>query len=214
MPRNAKAPRRLDILGRAPVLDAESETSYWELHEHMFGALEPADIVDEIQVRDAVDVAWNIKRLRHTLSTILSAKITAAITRKASSLVEAGPELNSGTEEQRQEMAKLLNPNSPFTWQARKARYPRAAARYDELWEAARLTLNLAEIQAEIVVAHLDTIERLEALIMIEERRFDSIIREFDRRRMMRQLRHDLHNPEKAKIKTIDTKVICNKTIA
>jgi hypothetical protein len=64
------------------------------------------------------------------------------------------------------------------------------------------------------VVAHLDTIERLEALIMIEERRFDSIIREFDRRRMMRQLRHDLHNPEKAKIKTIDTKVICNKTIA
>ena len=113
MTRNAKAPRRLDILGRAPVLDGESETSYWELHEHMFGALEPADIVDEIRVRDAVDVAWNIKRLRHTLSTILSAKITAAITRKASSLVEAGPELNSGTEEQRQEMAKLLNPNSP-----------------------------------------------------------------------------------------------------
>ena len=204
MKRDAKAPRRIGIFGRAPVLDAESETSYWELHEHMFGALEPADIVDEFWAREAVDAAWDIKRLRHARSVILSAKMTAAITRKASSIVDAGPELNSGTEEQRQEMTKFLNPNSTFAWKTRKARYPRAAAKYDGLLEAARLTLDLAEIQAEIVLAHVETIERLEALIMIAERRFDSIIREFDRRRMMRELRHRLHKPKKANIKTIE----------
>jgi hypothetical protein len=208
MKRNTKASRRLGIFGPPPILEGESETSYWELHERMFGALEPADFVDEIWARDAVNGAWTIKRLRQALSVFLSVKVRAVAAHEASLLAEADPELNSGTEEQKQEMAKLFNPDSEFSWEDRQARYPRAAAKYGKLCEAARLTLNPTEIQAEIVVEHIDTIERLEALIVIEQRRLDSILRELDRRRMMRELRHDLHNAEKAKIKTVETKMI------
>jgi hypothetical protein len=173
----------------------------------MCAALEPADLVGEILARDAVDATWNIKRWRQTGSEFLSAEIRAEITRQASALVKADPELNSATDEQNQEMEKLLDANSMLTWLDRKARYPRAAAKYDELLEAARLTLDRAEIQAYVLVRHIDTIERLEALIAIEERRFDAIIREFDRRRMMRELRHDLHNAAKAQIKMIAPKL-------
>ena len=96
-------------------------------------------------------------------------------------------------------MTKLLYPDSTFAWEARKAQYPRAAARYDGLWEAAWSILDLTEIQAEIMLSDIDRFELLEALIMIEERRFDLIIREIDRRRMRRDLRHGLSKPEKAK---------------
>jgi hypothetical protein len=215
MKREKSAPRRLGIFGQPPILEGESETSYWELHESIFGALEPADFIDEILARDAVNVAWNINRYRQVLSALVSAKVGAVADRKASALVQADPELMGGTEEQKQEMAKLLNPNSRYTFEARQAQYPRAAAKYHKLWEAARSTINMTEIQANIMVSHIGTIERIRALIMIEERRFDSILREFDRHRMMRDLRHTLHNPEKAKIKTIETKMISgNKKVA
>jgi hypothetical protein len=215
MKRNAKAPRRIGIFGRPPILEGESEVSYWELHEHLFGAFEPADFIDEILVRDGVNHAWNINRLRQVISAFVTAKVRAAADRKVSSLVEDDPELISGTEEQKHEMAKLLNPDSDSTWEAWQAQYPRAAAKYNKLWEAAWSTLDLTEIRANIMVCEIDTIEHFGTLIMIEERRFDSIIREIDRRRMMRDLRHDLHNPETAKIKAIETKMISgNKKVA
>ena len=108
-----------------------------------------------------------------------------------------------------------MNPSSSFSWEARQARYPRAAERYNKLWDAASAALDLAELQAVIMVREIETIERIENLIAIEERRFDSIIREFDRHRMMQKMHDDLHTIEKAKIKTIDAKMIGdNKRIA
>jgi hypothetical protein len=210
MERNMKreAPRRVGIFGQPPILPGEAEPAYWHLHEHMSAALCPADFVEEILVRDAVNCTWNINRYRRAYSLFVSAKVRDRAGSAASSLVRANPELHSGTEEEKQEMVELLSHNSMVSWQDREARYPRAASKYNKLREAARQTLDLTEIEARIVVDHLDTIERLEALIMIEQRRFDSIIREIDRRRMMREFCHD------SKTKTIETKMIGDNKIA
>jgi len=200
------APRRLELFGPPPILEGETAEAYWELLDRVFGALEPVDFIDEIWARDIVDVGWNVHRLRRILSAYVTAEVRAMASHDTSLLVEADPELERGTDEQRQEMARLLNPNSKFSWEARKARHPSATERYMKLWEAARSTLDLNEIQATVMVHKLDTIERLEGLIMIAERRFDSVIREFDRHRIMRNLRYGLHNAEKAKIKTVGQK--------
>jgi hypothetical protein len=137
------------------------------------------------------------------LSAYLAAEIWDVVSEKVSELVEADPELKGGTDEQRLEMARLLNPNSKFSWKARKARYPSAAERYLKICEAA---LDLNEIQANVMLSGIDEIERIEALIEIEERRFDSIIRELDRHRVMRELQI-----AKAKITTIEPKMINRK---
>ena len=80
------------------------------------------------------------------------------------------------------------------------AQNPRANEKYQELWASAKSTLDVNAIQAKVVIDEIDTIERIESLIMIAERRFDSVIRELDRHRMMKNLRHGLPNVEKAKI--------------
>jgi hypothetical protein len=196
-------------------LRGETEEAYYELFEHIFNAFGSADFIAEIWARDAVDVISNRNRLRRILSAFITAKVRDLADHTASSLVKADPELMSGTEEQKQEMSRLMNPNYGPSWEARQARFPRAAERYKKLWEGTRSTLNLTELQAVIMVREIETIERIENLIAIEERRFDSIIREFDRHRMMQKMHDDLPTIEKAKIKTIDAKMIGdNKRIA
>ncbi|MGZ4964699.1 MAG: hypothetical protein ACXWC8_19255 [Limisphaerales bacterium] len=140
------------------------------------------------------------------LSAFLAAEIRKVVHRRASKIVEADEELERGTGEREQnlEMAKLLDPNSVFSWEARKARYPSAAERYEKFCEAA---LDLNEIQAMVMGWKMDQIERIGALIGIEERRFDTVIRELDRHRMVQNLRCELQNA-KAKMKTVEPKMI------
>jgi hypothetical protein len=202
----SRAPRRRELLGPPPILEGETEKAYYELLERVFTALKPVDFIEEIWARDIVDVVWNLYRLRRMLSAFLAAEVWDDANDKASSLVEADPELMNGTEEQKQEMARLLNPSSNSNWEAQKAQYPRATERYMKLWEAAWSTLDLNEIQANVMIDKIDTIERIEALIMLAERRFDSVIRELDRHRMMQNLRYDLHRVEKVKIKSVGPK--------
>jgi hypothetical protein len=196
----SRAPRRLELFGPPPIFGGETEQAYWELLERVFSALEPADFIDEIWVRDGVDSIWNIFRLRRMLSAFLAEEVRDVVNKRVSAIVEADP----GTEEQRLEMARLLNPNSKFSWKARKARYPSAAERYKKFCEAA---LDLNEIQAMVMGWKMDEIERIQALIGIEERRFDSVIRELDRHRVVQNLRCELQNA-KAKIKTVEPKMI------
>jgi hypothetical protein len=205
-----RAPRRLDLFGPPPILEGETEKAYWELLKRVFCALEPADFIEELWARDIVDVSWNIARLRRMSSALLAARVRHQADQKATSLVEVDPELMNGSNEQKQEMERLLDRSANSSWEARKAQYPRAAERYMKLWEAARSVLNLKEIQATAIIDGIDSIERIEALIMIAERRFDAVIRELDRHRMIQNLHYDIQN-SKAKIKTVEPRVINEK---
>ena len=173
----------------------------------MFCALEPTDFIEELWARDIVDVSWNIYRLRRISSAFLVARVRDQADHKATALVEGDPELMNGSKDQRQEMERLLEASADSSFEARKAQYPRAAERYMNLKAAARSTLDLNEIQAKAMIDRIDSIERIEAFIMIAERRFDTVIRELDRHRMIQNLHHDIQNT-KAKIKTVEPRMI------
>ena len=201
----SRAPRRRDLFGPPPILEGETEKAYYERSN----ACSPP-LSRSISSRKCglaiLSMSFGILSIASDLSAFLAAEVWDDANDEASSLVEADPELMNGTEEQKQEMASLSNPSSNSNWEAQKAQYPRATERYMKLWETAWSTLNLNETQAKVMIYKIDTIERIEALIMFAERRFDSVIRELDRHRMMQNLRYDLRRVEKAKIKTAGPK--------
>ena len=105
-----KVPRRRNIFGPPPILEGESQKAYDELLARLFSALEPTDFIEEIWARDIVDVIWSLCRLRRILAAFLAAEVWEEVNDKASSLVEDDPELMEGTEEQKEEMARLIDP--------------------------------------------------------------------------------------------------------
>ena len=56
----------------------------------------------------------------------------------------------------------------------------------EALWDKAESELNVDLIQARVITDNLDTIERIESLIAIAQRRIDEVIRELDRHRVIR----------------------------
>lgn len=172
--------------------------------------MRPTDFLEEIWVRDGVDVAWNIFRLRRIQAAYLSAKVWDDVNDKASSLAEAAAELLEGTE--KEEMDKLLDSTSELSWETLMAQNPRANEKYQKLWASAKATLDINEIQAKVMLRNLDTIERIEHLITIEEQRLDAVIRELDRHRgMQKHLDSNVKDVEEAKFKIVKPKTTIRK---
>jgi hypothetical protein len=169
----------------------------------------PTDFLEEIWVRDVVDVTWNIFRLRRIQAAFLSAEVWDDVNDKASSLAEAEAELLEGTE--KIEMEKLLNPDSELSWETLMAQNPHANEKYQKLWASAKTTLDMTEIQAKVMVRELDTIERIEHLIIIEQQRFDAVIRELDRHRVTQKLRDSDQGAEEAEFKIVKPKTTIRK---
>jgi hypothetical protein len=194
---------RRSLLGRPPLIEGEDAAAYEELLARIFSAKSPTDFIEEIWVRDLADVAWALLRLRRVLAAFLSAKISddasEAASEEATSLAEAEAELMEGAE--KKEMNRFLQDDS-LSWEELVAQNPRANEKFQELWSSARANLDMDAIQAEVMVREFDTIEQIEKLIAITERRFDAIIHEMDRHRLMR-----VHFVEAEKPKMIDKKV-------
>lgn len=208
---SSKTFSRLDLFGPPPLLEGEDEAAYDETIARMSSAVRPADFLEEIWVRDLVDLTWNIMRLRRIQSAFLADKMWDDFNEEASSLAEADPELMEGTKEQKEEMKRLLDSDSELSWEARVAKYPRANEKFQELWESAKSTLDMDVIQAKIIVDELDKIERIEHLIMAARQRFDAVVREIDRHRVMQIQLSSVQVVEDANFKTINPKMVVRK---
>ena len=55
---------RLEIFGPPPLLEGEDSKAYDTLLARVSGAVKPKDIIEEIWVRDIVNLTWEILRLR------------------------------------------------------------------------------------------------------------------------------------------------------
>jgi hypothetical protein len=175
------------LFGPPPLLEGEDAAAYKEILARISSAVGPTDFLGEILIRDAADVAWNIFRLRRILAAYLSAQVWEVVNNKASSLAHAEAKLLPLEGTEKEEMDKLRDSNSDLSWDALTKLYPHAYEKYQELWDSAKATLDMSEIQANVMVSNLDTIERFEHLIATEEQRFDSNMRELDRHQSMRK---------------------------
>ena len=72
-PKAAATPTRLALLGPPPLLEGEERAAYEQHLARVTEAGKPADILEEIWVRDFVDHDWVICRLRRFQTSLLTA---------------------------------------------------------------------------------------------------------------------------------------------
>ena len=70
----AMDPQLLEILGPPPILESESLDTYNALHDRVRSSVAPVDIIEELWVRDVVNLSWGVLRLRRMKSKLFAAK--------------------------------------------------------------------------------------------------------------------------------------------
>jgi hypothetical protein len=65
--------RRLAWLGPPPLFEGEDAAAYDELSAGIAGAMNPADIFEELWVRDIIDGDWGVFRLRRLQASLMTA---------------------------------------------------------------------------------------------------------------------------------------------
>src|SRR5262249_9664763 len=55
-----------------PLLDGEDPAAYDDLLARVSGAVKPSDILEEIWVRDIVDLSWEVSRLRRLKADLIA----------------------------------------------------------------------------------------------------------------------------------------------
>ena len=197
------------LFGPPPILEGEDLAAYNKMFGRAYKAVRPIDFIEEIWVRDIVDATWTLLRLRRIQAAFVSAetsdKIQKAADNEATSLAEAEAQRMKGPE--KEEMMAFLQ--SELEGEQLVAQYPRANEKFQELWESARSNLDMDKIHAKVMLREFGTIERIETLISIAERRIDSVIREIDRHRVICNSLQlvEVDKPKLIEQKTIDKKV-------
>ena len=66
-------PSAVPFLAPPPLIEGEDAAAYDDLLARISGTLKPADILEEIWVRDVVDLVWDVFRLRRLKVHLLTA---------------------------------------------------------------------------------------------------------------------------------------------
>jgi uncharacterized membrane protein YheB (UPF0754 family) len=196
-PKSPTAPKsqsltRGSIFGPAPILEGENAAAYDELLTQVSSALKPSDIIEEIWVRDVVDLTWEIFRGRRLKNCLLAAAVPYALREILSPLVDA---------QAHSEWMKALVKQ----WTAQK---PSAIKRVSKYLASGKLTFDT--VIALALRSEIDSIERIDRSITIAEERRNAVLREIDRRRatFAQTLRKTIHEIEDAEFETIAPKAI------
>lgn len=178
------APERLSCLGPPPLLEGESSADYGDLLARVSAAVEPADILEEIFVRDVVDLSWEALRLRRLKAALLESSQHRGI-RELSKLFFGYSEMDDIAE----------------GWQKRDKQVVRQAER---ALSSAGLTRE--HVMAETLSVKLDNIERIDRLIASAEARRNAALREVDRHRsaIAQTLRRAIEEPEDAEFEVVE----------
>jgi hypothetical protein len=185
---------RLALFGPAPLFEGEDTAAYDELLVRISGAVNPADIFEEIWVRDIVDLVWEALRLRRLKANLMTATAYRGLEQILKPLVGF---LEEG------KLAKA--------WAARDQN---AIKRVDKLLASAGLTMDA--VMAQTLSISLDDIERIDRMIATAEVRRNAILREVDRHRTTwgQELRRAAQQAEEAGFKLIEAQSDKTKTAA
>jgi hypothetical protein len=91
----AQTPSRISLFGPPPLIEGEDAAAYDELHARVSSAVRPTDFIEEMFVRDIVDITWTIFRFRRLQAAFLSDEVSREVFREVSfldELIETTPE--------------------------------------------------------------------------------------------------------------------------
>jgi hypothetical protein len=155
-----RAPCRA-LLGPRPLIDGEDGTNYDVILERISADVAPVDFVEEIWVRNVVDLVWESIRLRHLKSQLLRAAAHEGLGRVLTPLLDwpSADRLSRtwalGDEEAIAEVERLLG----------------------------RAGLTIDAVMAQTLAARIDDVERIDRMVTIAEARRDAVLREIRARR-------------------------------
>jgi hypothetical protein len=180
---NPSAPAAMALLAPPPLIAGENAESYNDLLARISGTLQPADILEEIWVRDVVDLVWDAFRLRRLKAHLLK------------SAAHEG-------------MAKLIGPLLDWNLTTQTSR--RWAIGHEEAVKTVKTTLAAAGMDMNSVMARtlalkIHEVERIDRMTMAAEARRNAVLREIERHRanFARSLRRTVEDVEEADIKMI-----------
>ena len=155
-------PELRQILGPPPLYEGESEENYNQLYDRVRRTVLPEDTIEEIWVRDVVDLTWEILRLRRLKAKLMDAAASQGLENILDTLgtnfITRGKLIESwasGDTDAKKDVDHLL----------KKAGFDKAT------------------IEAQTLSARLDDFDRIDRLIMQSEGRRNAVLREIDRHR-------------------------------
>ena len=150
------------MLGNRPILPGEDASAYDKLTYKFRETMSPRDIVEEILVRDVIDLTWEVQRLKNFKRDFLH--------------------LNRGNalEKVFDQFAGYSFANREFSDKWRKGD-PKAIEKVNE--ELSSRGFEISVVDAMNFRLQIDQIERMDRLIMQAEARRSAHLREVDRHR-------------------------------
>src|SRR5262249_54426108 len=160
----SKSLNRVSIFGPAPILEGENAAAYDELFAQVSSAVKSSDIIEEIWVRDVVDLTWEIFRGRRLKNCLVATAVPSALREILSPLVDA------------QAYSEWMN-TLVKQWTAQKRSAIKRVSKY-----LASKKLTFDTVIAQALRSEIDSIERIDRSIAIAEGRRNAVLREIDRR--------------------------------
>jgi hypothetical protein len=185
----------LAIFGPPPLLEGEDPAAYDALLARVSEAVRPADMLEEIWVRDVVDLAWEAFRMRRLKTNLLTANVHKGLNEIL--------ETFRAWDEPEGRLAK--------NWAARE---PDAIKQVTKLLAAAGLTMDA--VRAQTLSLKIDDIERIDCMILNAGARRDAVLREVDRHRasLGQASRRASDGAEEAQLVVVETKQIADQSAA
>jgi len=150
----------LSFAGPLRLIPGEDVSSYDQLLARMTAALNPADVFEEIWVRDMVDLVWDTLRLRRLKASLLAASARRGLI----------------------SLLHDLNVDDAFSTAHNWVMRQRAAVGQVE-GTLANAGMSIDSVMAKTLSSTLDDIVRIDRMAVIAETRRTAILREIDRRR-------------------------------
>jgi hypothetical protein len=148
--------------GPPPLIEGESAADYDALLARIANALQPADVLEEIWIRDVVDLSWEVFRLRRLKAQLMAANA-------------------------HQGMAELLKPLFANETEAREVAKKWAARDDDAMHRVARAMekagFTMEQVAAQTFDTNLFGLERIDRLLVSAEARRAAALQELDRHR-------------------------------
>jgi hypothetical protein len=186
-PQQATEPARFSCFGPALLFEGEDSAGYEELLARVSGAIRPADIIEEIWIRDIVDLTWETLRLRRARAAFLATS------------------RHLGVQRVLQPLCGYAKANDLSEQWAR--REDEAVAAVDRHLATAGLTMDA--VLGQTLYVKVDVVEKMDRMIASAEIRRNATLREIERRRSglaarLREATRDADNVQEAEFQVIE----------
>ena len=149
------------LFGPRPLIEGEDAAAYDELLARFSATIKPKDVLEEMWIRDVVDLTWETLRMRRLKAALLTSGMSQGLKRLLAPLF-GWPSAESLSKQ----------------WAERDRQ---AIKEVDKLLVSMGLTMDAVVAQA--LLADIDSFERIDRMVMNVEARRNAALREMERHR-------------------------------